>query len=121
MEEEIGELHVGGYEQRFSTIKVTKELRKLDNKIIECKYENNEWKFMRVRTDKSYPNAFKTAMNVCESIRNPVTEEMLKEIIGSIDMNAFKRPPLPPPPPSSSSGQTSTMPPPTSSQHAQLK
>lgn len=41
---------------------ITKALRDLDKKIIECKYENNQWVFMRERTDKSFPNAYKTAM-----------------------------------------------------------
>lgn len=41
---------------------VTKELKQYDNKIIECKFENNSWVFMRQRTDKSFPNAYNTAM-----------------------------------------------------------
>ena len=42
----------------------TKALKHLDNKIIECKWENNQWVFMRERTDKSFPNAFKTAIGM---------------------------------------------------------
>lgn len=41
---------------------VTKELKQYDNKIIECKFENNSWVFMRQRVDKSFPNAYSTAM-----------------------------------------------------------
>lgn len=41
---------------------VTKELKQYDNKIIECKFENNSWVFMRQRIDKSFPNAYSTAM-----------------------------------------------------------
>ena len=41
---------------------VTKELRQLDNKIIECSWDGKQWKFMRQRTDKSFPNAYNTAM-----------------------------------------------------------
>ncbi|KAF6115885.1 RNA guanylyltransferase and 5'-phosphatase [Phyllostomus discolor] len=62
-------------------LKVTKELKQYDNKIIECKFENNSWVFMRQRTDKSFPNAYNTAMAVCNSISNPVTKEMLFEFI----------------------------------------
>eukprot|EP00069_Balaena_mysticetus_P004784 bmy_17639T0 len=36
---------------------------------------------MRQRTDKSFPNAYNTAMAVCNSISNPVTKEMLFEFI----------------------------------------
>uniref|UniRef100_A0AC11DIU2 RNA guanylyltransferase and 5'-phosphatase n=1 Tax=Ovis aries TaxID=9940 RepID=A0AC11DIU2_SHEEP len=77
----IGLLYVGGYERPFAQIKVTKELKQYDNKIIECKFENNSWVFMRQRTDKSFPNAYNTAMAVCNSISNPVTKEMLFEFI----------------------------------------
>uniref|UniRef100_A0A8D0T0A7 mRNA-capping enzyme n=1 Tax=Sus scrofa TaxID=9823 RepID=A0A8D0T0A7_PIG len=76
-----GLLYVGGYERPFAQIKVTKELKQYDNKIIECKFENNSWVFMRQRTDKSFPNAYNTAMAVCNSISNPVTKEMLFEFI----------------------------------------
>lgn len=46
----------------FFFIQVTKELKQYDNKIIECKFENNSWVFMRQRIDKSFPNAYSTAM-----------------------------------------------------------
>jgi mRNA-capping enzyme len=46
----------------FATIKYIKQLKDLDNKIIECKFENNGWTFMRERTDKSYPNSYNTAV-----------------------------------------------------------
>ncbi|KAM7136063.1 mRNA-capping enzyme isoform 3-T3 [Molossus nigricans] len=61
----VGLLYVGGYERPFAQIKVTKELKQYDNKIIECKFENNSWVFMRQRTDKSFPNAYNTAMEGC--------------------------------------------------------
>ncbi|XP_058517127.1 mRNA-capping enzyme-like [Ochotona princeps] len=76
-----GLLYVGGYERPFAQIKVTKELNQYDNKIIECRFEKNSWVFMRQRTDKSFPNAYNTAMAVCNSISNPVTKEMLFEFI----------------------------------------
>ncbi|XP_051017318.1 mRNA-capping enzyme isoform X4 [Acomys russatus] len=59
----VGLLYVGGYERPFAQIKVTKELKQYDNKIIECKFENNSWVFMRQRIDKSFPNAYNTAMD----------------------------------------------------------
>jgi mRNA-capping enzyme len=42
-------------------MKYTKALKELDNKVIECKFEDSQWKFMRERTDKSFPNSFNTA------------------------------------------------------------
>ena len=70
----IGQLFVGqskDYDARtpFSQIKVNKELKELNGKIIECKWEGEQWVFMRERTDKSFPNGFNTAMGVIESIR----------------------------------------------------
>ena len=76
----IGQLFVGqskDYDARtpFSQIKVNKELKELNGKIIECKWESDpdgrdgKWIFMRERTDKSFPNGFNTAMGVIESIR----------------------------------------------------
>ncbi|ESO07461.1 hypothetical protein HELRODRAFT_138360, partial [Helobdella robusta] len=59
---------------------LTKAIRNLDQKIIVCKWENG-WHFMRQRTDKSFPNHYKTAMAVWESIRNPVSKEQLLQII----------------------------------------
>lgn len=74
-----GQLFVGqskDYDARtpFSQIKVNKELKELNGKIIECKWEadqvgGGQWVFMRERTDKSFPNGFNTAMGVIESIR----------------------------------------------------
>ncbi|XP_063617921.1 mRNA-capping enzyme [Cydia splendana] len=77
----IGQLFVGQLEPPFATMKVTKDIKHLNNKIIECTYENNRWVFMRERTDKSYPNSYNTAKSVCESIRDPVTKERLLDFI----------------------------------------
>lgn len=57
----VGHLYVGGYDRPIAHIKVSKQLKELDNKIIECKLENNQWVFMRERTDKSFPNSYTTA------------------------------------------------------------
>ncbi|XP_052895122.1 mRNA-capping enzyme [Anopheles moucheti] len=76
-----GLLYVGGMDQNYGEIKLTRELRQLNNKIIECKFENGKWVLMRERTDKSFPNSYETARNVYESIRNPVTEERLLTLI----------------------------------------
>lgn len=77
----VGQLFVGGLDRPFSEIKVKGELKKLDKKIIECKWDNNQWIFMRERTDKSFPNGYKTAMGVIGSIKDPVTTDILLDFI----------------------------------------
>lgn len=57
----IGQLFVGQLERPFAHIKYSKNLKELNNKIIECRFENNQWIYMRERTDKSYPNSYTTA------------------------------------------------------------
>ncbi len=72
--ETLGQLFVGGLREPFDVMrKLKKEVRALDNRIIECTFDTNKgtWVFMRERTDKSYPNAFSTAQG--ETI-NGVTE-----------------------------------------------
>ena len=78
-----GLLFVGGHDLPISEIKVTKELKQYNNKIIECKFDlnTNTWIFMRERTDKSFPNAYATAEAVMKSIREPVTEHILLDFI----------------------------------------
>ncbi|CAG0898456.1 unnamed protein product [Darwinula stevensoni] len=87
-----GLLFVGGLDTPFAEMKVTRDLRQYNNKIIECKFENPHWVFMRERTDKSFPNAYETASSVWETIRNPVTEDFLLDYIDEAVM---------PPPPDS--------------------
>lgn len=77
----VGLLYVGNYDRPFANMKATKELKQYDNKIIECKFENNSWVFMRQRVDKSFPNSYDTAMAVCKSIQEPVTKEILYEFL----------------------------------------
>ncbi|BFZ11350.1 hypothetical protein BsWGS_14390 [Bradybaena similaris] len=76
-----GLLFVGQLDTPFAAIKVTKELRKYDGKIIECSYDGKSWQFMRERTDKSFPNSYNTAMGVCGSIKHPVTKDLLLHVI----------------------------------------
>ena len=83
LREKIGYLYVQGYDQPFSKIKLNPELKHYDKRIIECTWDEMQWKFLRVREDKTYPNAVKTATSVCESIKNPVTKENLTEYINN--------------------------------------
>ncbi|MCL7045554.1 hypothetical protein MKW94_011083 [Papaver nudicaule] len=57
----------------------------LSGKIIECSYSGNEvWCFMRVREDKSTPNAYGTYLKVMHSIKDNITEEALLDQIQEI-------------------------------------
>ncbi|KAG7157861.1 mRNA-capping enzyme-like, partial [Homarus americanus] len=60
--ETVGELWVGAFDRPFGEMKVNKSMKDYHNKIIECKFENNHWTFMRERTDKSFPNSYTTAV-----------------------------------------------------------
>ncbi|CAF0976501.1 unnamed protein product [Brachionus calyciflorus] len=93
--EKIGYLYVNGFDKPFSNMKVTKAMRDLNGKIIECRWWENRWDFMRERTDKSYPNHYNTAMAVCESIKNPITEERLMEIVYDVERRRHMQPPPP--------------------------
>ena len=47
-------------------LQYTKDLKDYDKKIIECCWDpaSNSWKFMRQRTDKSFPNHYTTAVGM---------------------------------------------------------
>ncbi|CAL5210801.1 unnamed protein product [Lathyrus oleraceus] len=55
-------------------------------KIIECTwdFDNLEWIFLRIRTDKSTPNEFNTYRKVMRSIKDNITEEDLLNEINEI-------------------------------------
>lgn len=59
----MGFLYVGGHDAPFGRMqKLTKEVRELDNRIVECTMNQyGNWEFMRERTDKKHPNSYKTA------------------------------------------------------------
>ncbi|ALC49284.1 mRNA-cap [Drosophila busckii] len=60
----VGFLYVGGHDAPFGRMqKLTKEIRDLDNRIVECTMNQfGNWEFMRERTDKKLPNSFNTAI-----------------------------------------------------------
>lgn len=77
-----GNLYVGGHDQPLGQlVRVTSEARALDGKIVECKFQGKGWVIMRERTDKSFPNGYKTALGVWNSITKPINEEMLLDFI----------------------------------------
>ena len=60
----IGYLYVTGYDVPFSSMKMTRAIKDMHNKIIECRWFEEKWDFMRERVDKSYPNHYNTAMGI---------------------------------------------------------
>lgn len=86
--QKVGLLFVGGLNVPYGKMKATKQIKDLDNAIVECKIENGQWVFMRERTDKSFPNSVNTAQSVCKSIGKPITTERL---IDYIDRHRFLR------------------------------
>jgi len=96
----VGLLYVNGLKEPFVKINYSKDLKDLDNKIIECSFDcgTRQWKFMRQRTDKSFPNSYNTANSVFNSIKNPVKENYLLDFIkkyGFPDDNDLMPPPQP--------------------------
>lgn len=65
-------LYVGSMSTPFTEMKFTKDLKDKHGKIVECKYEDDKWVFMRERTDKSYPNAYNTAIGEFNEIFNTI-------------------------------------------------
>lgn len=57
----VASLLVGREEIQFARMRFTKDLKELNNKIIECTFKDGQWVFLRERTDKTYPNSFNTA------------------------------------------------------------
>ena len=45
-------------------LKENKDAKDCNEKIIECAFRNGKWKFLRVRTDKSFPNSYETAKSL---------------------------------------------------------
>ncbi|RZF44276.1 hypothetical protein LSTR_LSTR006826 [Laodelphax striatellus] len=99
-------LYVGGLDVPFSQMKFSSELRPLDGKIIECRFDQsiNSWVLMRERTDKSYANSHDTALAVIKSIRSPVTKDYLLSFIETQRFRDEDSEMMPPPPPHMAGG-----------------
>ena len=66
--EKVGELYVLGYEPPYAFIKINKALSGMNGKIIECRWHEDKWDFMRQRVDKSYPNHITTAIGKLDKL-----------------------------------------------------
>jgi len=65
----------------FTKMNYTPDLEKYNNKIISCSYKGNQWHFHRLRDDRPFPNARKTADSVLNAMKRPVTREVLCDLI----------------------------------------
>uniref|UniRef100_A0AC34QA70 mRNA guanylyltransferase n=1 Tax=Panagrolaimus sp. JU765 TaxID=591449 RepID=A0AC34QA70_9BILA len=95
------DLYVLGLPNPFAYMKATKSLQAYDGKIVECRwnFERNGWEVMRERTDKSHPNAMKTAISVMNTIKRPLSKEKLFSFIYNFGFRPGHPKRLPPPPP----------------------
>ena len=66
--ERIGELYVTAYDQPYAYTKVTKTIGGMHNKIIESRWHEDKWDFMRERIDKTTPNHITTAIGTFSSL-----------------------------------------------------
>ena len=57
----------------------------IDKKIVECSFdvESKGWFPLRIRTDKTTPNAYSTFVKICVSIKDDITVEKLERIFGT--------------------------------------
>uniref|UniRef100_A0A915DGR4 mRNA-capping enzyme n=1 Tax=Ditylenchus dipsaci TaxID=166011 RepID=A0A915DGR4_9BILA len=71
---EVGNLYILGMNVPLGKITVTDQLKKRDNKIIECIYDvpSKTWKFLRQRNEKTKPNDFEAALTILNAINSPV-------------------------------------------------
>jgi len=53
----------------------------LNNKIVECLYENNSFDFYKLRTDKKNPDTFKSATEIIENVKNAKYPETLQDFL----------------------------------------
>ncbi len=57
-------------------------MAQLEGKIVECRFEfeTQRWVFMRERTDKSFPNSYKTAQGMLHSFHRVVLYSTLHRV-----------------------------------------
>jgi hypothetical protein len=61
----VAELHIlGPYrsEIKYDTIKLTEEIKKFDECIIDCRYFEHQWIFITQRHDRNHPNGRRAIM-----------------------------------------------------------
>lgn len=52
----------GRIEMKYTTIDLTDDLKKMNGSIIECRYVDHHWIFVRLRNDRKHPNGRRTVI-----------------------------------------------------------
>uniref|UniRef100_A0A0P5PKB4 Mrna-capping-enzyme n=1 Tax=Daphnia magna TaxID=35525 RepID=A0A0P5PKB4_9CRUS len=74
------DLLVGGpnrTEMKWETIPLTDEIRKLDGCIIDCRYEDHHWVFVKERLDRNHPNGRNALLGKIHAEEHPVSRHLL--------------------------------------------
>lgn len=89
--ETVAGLYVLGMPDPFATIVIKKDMKRqfeeYNGKIVECECTDltrNQWKVMRIRTDKSHANSINTAQGVLQSIRDGYDKDFMLRFIRDI-------------------------------------
>ncbi|GAV03544.1 hypothetical protein RvY_13947 [Ramazzottius varieornatus] len=86
-------LWVNDHTVPFGEMKMSKDMKQHDQKIVECSYDaqQRKWDFLRVREDKSFPNHITTANAVFKGIIHPLTKDKLLDYIENSSRAALAR------------------------------
>ncbi|XP_057374511.1 mRNA-capping enzyme-like [Daphnia carinata] len=79
-EPEEADLLIGGpyrTEIKWETIPLTDELRKLDGQIVDCRYVDHHWVFVKERLDRNHPNGKSALLGKIGAQEHPVSREFL--------------------------------------------
>ncbi|XP_046651275.1 mRNA-capping enzyme-like [Daphnia pulicaria] len=76
----IAELHAGGpnlSEIKYDTIRLTEEIKTLDGCIIDCRYFEHQWIFIKQRHDRNHPNGRRAVMEKMAALEKSVSRDLL--------------------------------------------
>ncbi|EFX79314.1 hypothetical protein DAPPUDRAFT_319589 [Daphnia pulex] len=81
-EPKAGQLYVGGggphvQEIVHGQIALTEEIKKLDGCIIDCRYFDHQWLFIKQRHDRNYPNGRRSVMGKLAALEKAVSRDLL--------------------------------------------
>ncbi|EFX60872.1 hypothetical protein DAPPUDRAFT_275132 [Daphnia pulex] len=71
---------------------MTEEIKKLDGAIIDCRYFDHQWIFIKQRHDRNHPNGRRAITGKMEALENAVSRDLLlatlenSRVIGKADI-----------------------------------
>ncbi|XP_057374510.1 mRNA-capping enzyme-like [Daphnia carinata] len=86
-EQEEAELFIYGRdcaEEFYEKILLTDEIRNLDGCIIDCRYVDHRWVFVKQRFDRKIPNGHRALNGKLSALENPVSRELLVWHLGTL-------------------------------------